>query len=58
MSPQAELLADLVKVLDVRQLRPSAEQLTHATACTDLAQLDRWFGRSLTAASADEVFLD
>jgi hypothetical protein len=50
--------ADLIKALDVRQLQPTAEQLAQVTACTDLAQLDRWFERSLTAATAAEVFGD
>jgi len=50
--------ADLIKALDVRQLQPTVEQLAQVTACTDLAQLDRWFERSLTAATAAEVFGD
>jgi hypothetical protein len=48
----------IVKVLDVRQLQPATEQLAQVSACTDLAQLDRWFERSLTAATAAEVFRD
>jgi hypothetical protein len=48
----------IVKVLDVRQLQPTAEQLALVTACADLGQLDRWFERSLTAATAAEVFRD
>jgi hypothetical protein len=50
--------ADIIKVLDVRGLQPSEQQLAQVTECTDLAQLDSWFERSLTAASAAEVFRD
>ena len=50
--------AAVIKVLDVRQLQPTAQQLAQVTACTDLAQLDRWFERSLTALTATEVFKD
>jgi hypothetical protein len=49
---------DLLKVLDVRQLRPTKEQRAQVDACTDFAQLDAWFERSLTVATAAEVFTD
>jgi hypothetical protein len=47
---------DLLKALDLRGLRPTKEQLAQVSGATDLAQLDRWFERSLTATTADEVF--
>ena len=49
---------DLLKVLDLRQLRPTKEQRAQVDACTDFAQLDAWFERSLTVATAAEVFTD
>ena len=51
-------IADIMKVLGVRDLRPTKKQLARLAACTDLPTLDRWFGRSLTAATATEVFAD
>jgi predicted transposase YdaD len=50
--------AAIIKALDVRQLQPTAQQLAQVTESTDLDQLDRWFERSLTAATAAEVFRD
>jgi hypothetical protein len=49
---------DLLKVLDLRDLRPTEEQRTRVDSSTDLAQLAPWFERSLTAATAAEVFTD
>jgi hypothetical protein len=49
---------DLLKVLDLRDMRPTEEQRARVGSSTDLAQLDRWFERSLTAATAAEVFTD
>jgi predicted transposase YdaD len=49
---------DVLKVLDLRDLRPSVEQCARVDSTTDLAQLTLWFERSLTAATADEVFAD
>jgi hypothetical protein len=48
----------LMKVLGSRQLRPTKKQLGQVAQCTDLAKLDRWFERSLTAETAAEVFRD
>ena len=47
---------DLLKVLDIRRLRPTGAQRMQVEACTDLAQLDQWFERSLTATTAADVF--
>jgi hypothetical protein len=49
---------DVVKVLDTRGLRPTSQQVSELAACVDLARLDVWFERSLTAATAEDVFKD
>jgi hypothetical protein len=49
---------DLLKVLDLRGLRPTEEQRAQVNASTDLARLDRWFERSLTAETATDIFTD
>ena len=49
---------DVLKVLDVRRLSPTESQRAQVEASTDLAQLDQWFERSLTAATAADVFKD
>lgn len=47
---------DLLEVLEVRGLRPTAKQRAKIAASTDLEQLGTWFRRALTASSIDEVF--
>jgi hypothetical protein len=49
---------DVLKVLDVRGLRPTDAQRAQVEASTDLAHLDLWFERALTAATAADVFTD
>jgi hypothetical protein len=49
---------DVLKLLDARHLAPSQDQRRQVTSCTDTAQLDRWFDRAITAATAAEVFAD
>jgi hypothetical protein len=49
---------DVLKVLDLRRLGPTKEQRARVDSSTDLAQLDLWFERSLTAKTAAEVFGD
>jgi hypothetical protein len=49
---------DVLRLLDGRHLAPSKEQRQLVTSCTDAAQLNLWFDRAITAASADEVFAD
>jgi hypothetical protein len=51
-------ITDILKVLGARDLRPTKKQLGRVAACTDLATLNLWFDRSLTAATATEVFKD
>jgi hypothetical protein len=47
---------DVLKALDLRDLRPTEEQRARVASSSDLAQLDQWFARSLNATSAAEVF--
>jgi hypothetical protein len=48
----------ILKVLDARDLNPTNDQRGQVNAATDLAQPDRWFDRSLTAATTAEIFAD
>ena len=48
----------VLKALDKRGLELTTEQREQVSACTDLAQLDRWFDRALTAATTADVFRD
>jgi hypothetical protein len=45
----------LLQVLSARGLEVSDEVRARITECTDLALLDTWLARALTAASAAEV---
>jgi hypothetical protein len=47
--------ASLRLVLANRQLTPSQDDDAHIDACTDLATLERWLGRAITAASVSDV---
>ena len=49
---------DILKILDARHLKPTNDQRGQVNAATDLAKLDLWFDRALTAATAVEVFAD
>jgi predicted transposase YdaD len=56
---RAEGKADSVlKLLERRHLVPSQEQRHRVASCTDIAQLDLWFDRAVTASTATEVFTD
>jgi hypothetical protein len=48
----------ILKALAARDLHPTKKQLKQVAECADLATLDRWFDRCMTAASAAEVFAD
>jgi hypothetical protein len=48
----------VIKALDKRGLDLTLEQRAQVSACTDLAQLDQWFDRALTAAATADVFED
>ncbi|MEX1365107.1 MAG: hypothetical protein AB1Z98_18400 [Nannocystaceae bacterium] len=45
-----------VRLLERRGLEPSAEQRQRLAACTDVAQLKRWFDRAVMAKTVAEVF--
>lgn len=47
--------AALLKILARRGLEPTPEQQRRITECTELAVLERWIDRSLSAGSIDEV---
>jgi hypothetical protein len=47
--------AALRLVLANRQLTPSQDDDARIDACTDLATLERWIGRAITAASVADV---
>jgi hypothetical protein len=47
---------DILKVLDARHLDPTDGHRKQVTACSDIAQLDRWFDRALTASTVADVF--
>ena len=48
----------VLKLLDARHLTPTKEQRQQVTSCTDVAQLDLWLDRAITADNAAEVFAD
>jgi hypothetical protein len=48
----------LMRVLEVRGLQPTQVQVQRVQACVDIATLDTWFTRAITASSASEVFGD
>jgi hypothetical protein len=50
-----EARASLRLVLVNRQLTPSQDDDARIDACTDLATLERWIGRAITAASVADV---
>ena len=50
-----ETRASLRRVLVRRQLTPSKDDGTRIDACTDLATLERWFDRAITALSVSDV---
>jgi hypothetical protein len=50
-----EVRANLRRVLARRQLTPSKGEEARIEACTDVATLERWFDRAITAASVSDV---
>lgn len=45
----------LLRILDARNLAVSRNQLAKVRACTDIAILDQWIVRAITAESTREV---
>lgn len=48
--------ASVLTVLTGRGIELSAAQRTQLAECADLAQLEEWLQRALTATSANELF--
>jgi hypothetical protein len=48
----------LIRLLDGRGLQPTDAQRAQVAGSTDLAQLNKWFDRAITAKTAAEVFAD
>jgi hypothetical protein len=46
----------LLRIVDRRGIALSGEQRDRVLACADIDQLDRWFDRAITAATAAEIF--
>jgi hypothetical protein len=49
---------DVLKLIDARGIKATKEQRTEVAESTDLAQLDKWFDRALTAKKAADIFQD
>ncbi|MEU5449656.1 MULTISPECIES: hypothetical protein [Streptomyces] len=49
---------DILRILDLRGVPVPEAARQRVSACTDLAVLDVWFERAVTAPSADAVFGD
>jgi hypothetical protein len=47
---------DVLKIIDAREISVTAEQRDRVSSCTDIAQLDEWFDRALTAETAAAIF--
>jgi hypothetical protein len=54
----ADTVEKLLKVLDVRGLKPTDAQRAQVSGSADRPQLNKWFDRALTAKTAAEVFTD
>jgi hypothetical protein len=54
----ADAAEKLLKVLDVRGLNPTDAQRAQVAGSSDLAQLNKWFDRAITATTAADVFKD
>ena len=47
---------DVLKIIDSRTIKVTAEQREQVTSCSDIAQLDEWFDSALTAETAADIF--
>jgi hypothetical protein len=54
----ADAAEKVLRVLDVRGLNPTENQRAQVAGSTDLAQLNLWFDRAITATTAADVFKD
>ena len=48
----------LLKIVDSRRITVTEQERQQVTSCTDLAQLDQWFDRAITASTAADIFKD
>ncbi len=48
----------ILTILDARGIAVSSEQKRRIQACTELDMLERWTRRSVSIATADELFAD
>jgi flagellar biosynthesis/type III secretory pathway protein FliH len=48
----------LLKIIDARRIALTEQERQQVSSCTDLAQLDQWFGRALNATTAADIFKD
>jgi hypothetical protein len=48
----------LLRVLDRRGLTVSDDQRERMLTCTDIATLEGWLDKAVTASSADELFAE
>jgi hypothetical protein len=46
----------VIKIIDTRGIHATEQQRDMVSSCTDVAQLDEWFGRALVATSAADIF--
>jgi len=46
----------VLKIIDSRAIKVTAEQREQVASCTDIAQLDQWFDSALTAETAADIF--
>ena len=51
-------MTDILLLLAANDLHPTKKHLARVAECTDLATLDRWYDRAVTASHAREVFTD
>jgi hypothetical protein len=47
---------DVLKIIDSRAIKVTAEQREQVTSSIDIAQLDEWFDSALTAETAADIF--
>jgi hypothetical protein len=46
----------VLKIIDARAIDVTAERRDQVSSCTDIARLDEWFDRALTAQTAADIF--
>ena len=46
----------VLKIIDAREIDVTPEQRDQVSSCSDIAQLDEWFDRALTAQTPADIF--